>query len=65
MAFRNDHPQNIVFAMPTLTPLEIKNQANLFFKEGYYMTAITWYGLAIERPDIEHKLKIAILSNVS
>ena len=34
-------------------------------REGYYLLAITWYGLAIERPDVELKLKIAILSNVS
>jgi len=51
--------------MPEMTPLELKNLANVYFKEGYYLLAITWYGLAIERPDVELKLKIAILSNVS
>jgi len=29
------------------------------------MLAITWYGLAMERPNLEHKFKISVLSNVA
>jgi len=64
-SIRNDNPKNVVFKQDNMTSLELKEQANAFLKLGFISLAISYYNQALKRDEVDNKLAIVLLSNLS